>query len=89
MVQQIENRRYRDYYWAKKAKTDESEFAVYKDDELICMGTAKECADYLGIKVSSFFMYMAPSRIKQIGATKKGKRSGMEIIRLDDEEDDE
>jgi len=76
-------------YWLNKELDEESEFAVYKGDELICIGTAKECADHLGIKVSSFFSYMTPSRMKQIGERKKGKRNRMEIVRLDDEEDDE
>lgn len=30
-------------------------YAVYKGDKFICLGTSKECSDYLGIKISSFY----------------------------------
>lgn len=43
-------------------------YIVYRGDEIRCMGTAKECADHMGIKMTTFKHYLTPSynyRIEQ------------------------
>ncbi len=37
------------------------EYAVYKGDIFICIGTAKECAEYMDIKEESFRFYLSPT----------------------------
>lgn len=37
------------------------EYAVYKDDEFICIGTLKEIAKYLGISYGTIKSYKARS----------------------------
>ena len=36
-------------------------YAYYQDDELICVGTAKEVAQFTNTKVKSIIMYASPS----------------------------
>lgn len=82
----VANQKYR----TKKESDTSAEYAVYVDDDLIVVGTMKECADYLEIKVSSFYSYMTPSRKRGLGGeVKRGKRLGMEIIKIDDEEEED
>jgi hypothetical protein len=43
-------------------------YIVYKGDDIRCMGTAKECAEIMGVKMSTFKHYLTPSynyRIEQ------------------------
>ncbi|PKR86117.1 hypothetical protein [Heyndrickxia camelliae] len=42
------------------------EYAVYKGEEIICIGTALECAKHMGIKVKSFRFYLTPSYQRRI-----------------------
>jgi hypothetical protein len=42
------------------------EYACYKGDVFVCMGTAKECADYLGIKEKTFRWYLNPAYHKRL-----------------------
>lgn len=94
MVQQVgyrtetkeDNKRYQRATWAKKALNTEVGYAVYHKDEMVVVGTAKECADYLGIKINTFFMKQSPSH-KARNKTGRGKQ--IDIVRLDDEEDDD
>lgn len=51
------------------------EFAVYFDDEYQFSGTAKECADQLGVRVASFMHYMTPSY-------KNRAETGMHVVDL-------
>lgn len=36
-------------------------YIVYKGDDIRCMGTAQECVDHMGIKMSTFKHYLTPS----------------------------
>lgn len=42
------------------------EYAVYDGDELLVIGTAKECAEHLGIKVGTVLRYITPSHKKRL-----------------------
>ncbi|MFM0900601.1 hypothetical protein P7J55_10145 [Streptococcus suis] len=43
----------------------EKEYALYKGDELLAIGTAKELADKFGVKVSTIHFYKSPAYIKR------------------------
>lgn len=42
------------------------EYAVYKGDELLCMGTAEECAAALKVTPSTILFYQYPSYQKRV-----------------------
>ena len=39
------------------------EYACYKDDQFICIGTLKEIADYLGIKYKTLTTYKSKGKL--------------------------
>ena len=53
------------------------EYALYKGDELIIIGTIKEIADYLGIKEDSVRFYNTPSYKKRTS-----ERNSRRLIKL-------
>lgn len=60
-----------------------NEYAIYKGDEFIDVGTANELAAQLKIKVNTIYAYMTPSR------QERAKTSGnmMYAVRLEDEDE--
>jgi hypothetical protein len=48
-----------------------NEYAVYQGEELLVIGTAKECAAYLGIKPESVKWMTTPSAQKRIAQRKR------------------
>lgn len=48
----------------------EKEYALYKGDELLAIGTAKELAEQFGVKVSTIHFYKSPTYIKRTNETK-------------------
>lgn len=48
----------------------EKEYALYKGDELLAMGTAKELAKQFGVKVSTIHFYKSPAYIKRTNEMK-------------------
>lgn len=43
-----------------------NEYAVYKGDELLVIGTRKECADRLGVKLQTISYYCSPAYRKKL-----------------------
>ncbi|WP_198033932.1 hypothetical protein [Marinilactibacillus sp. 15R] len=37
------------------------EYAVYKKEDLLCIGTIEECAKQLGVKAKTIFFYGTPT----------------------------
>jgi hypothetical protein len=68
-------------------KASRKEYAVYKGDEFICLGTINECAKFLGINPKSVRHLMTPSYIRRV---EKRKNNGdfLVMFRLDDEKED-
>lgn len=70
------------------------EFALYKDDKLIAMGTIDELAKELGIKRETVMFYNTPSYKKIIAerdrlARLKGKRcKALVMVEIEDDEDE-
>ena len=50
------------------------EFAVYQGNDLICIGTAKECAEILNIKPSSVRWQTTPTAQKRLEKRKHPDR---------------
>ena len=49
-----------------RPKGDIMEYAVYKGDDLIVVGTATECAEFLGVKKHTIYWYASPSAENRI-----------------------
>lgn len=50
-------------------------YAVYKGDEIICTGSARECAKALGVKVETVYFYASPAwkrRVERLESCTKG-----------------
>jgi hypothetical protein len=60
------------------------EYAVYKGDSFICMGTVKECAEHMNVLPDTVKFYTTPSYEKRIEKRKKA-RNYITVIKLDDE----
>lgn len=58
------------------------DYAVYKGDKLIVVGTAKECAEYRGVKEHTIRCIASPKRRER--AIQKG---GTYAIRLEDDDE--
>jgi hypothetical protein len=63
------------------------EYAVYKGDSFICLGTLEECADYTGMKPYTIWYYTTPSYQKKLNKRKNTSKS-MIVIKLDDEDEE-
>lgn len=48
----------------------EKEYALYKGDKLLAIGTAMELAERFGVKVSTIHFYKSPAYIKRTSETK-------------------
>ena len=59
-------------------------YAVYKGDDFICLGTARECAVYLDIKLSSFRFLLSPAYLKRIEKRKETQHA-LIAFKIDDE----
>lgn len=59
------------------------EYAVYKGEALVCIGTALQCAQELGIKLKSFHFYKTPAYQRRIERRKKA-RNYITVVPLDD-----
>lgn len=59
------------------------EFAVYRGDDFITLGTANECAKQLGVTAQSIKFYASPTYKNR---NKDGGNS-LVVIRLEDEEE--
>lgn len=55
-----------------------SQYVLYKGDELIAMGTAKELAELLNVNVKTIHFYATPTSIKR----SKGNRKV--VVKVDD-----
>ena len=55
------------------------EYALYKGDELLGVGTKKELAEMLGVSVSTIYYYHTPTYAKRTSETK-----GRRLVRLDE-----
>lgn len=57
------------------------DYAIYKGDEFLFVGTKKECIAYLGCKKKTFEFLMSPSNFKRM------KDNRLLVIKLEDDEE--
>jgi hypothetical protein len=62
------------------------EYAVYKGEEIQCIGTVDECAAQMGVQADTIRYYASPKYLKKVEARKKSKNFVI-AIKLDDEEE--
>ena len=42
-------------------------YAIYnKNDEIVCVGSSKECSNFLGVTIDSFYTYVSKILAKRI-----------------------
>ncbi|AOH54452.1 hypothetical protein ABE28_008815 [Peribacillus muralis] len=63
------------------SRTNPLEYAVYKGDEFLCLGTAKECATYLGVTVQTIRFMVSPTYRKRT----QNSKDPLIAIKVDDE----
>lgn len=61
------------------------EYAVYKGEEIIAMGTRREIAEKLGVKITTVRFWSTPANRKRIANRKGGNSQGKLAIRIEDE----
>jgi hypothetical protein len=61
------------------------EYAVYKGESMICIGTIKECADHMGVLPETVKFYTTPTYKRRI-EKRKNPRNYITVFKLDDEE---
>ena len=49
----------------RKKKVDKNIYAIYRNDEMIFDGYAEECAEFMKIKLTSFYWYLTPTGQKR------------------------
>lgn len=59
-----------------------AEVAVYKGDDLLCMGTIRECAKKLGVRPDTITFYMTPTYRKRVARRKKSSGNIREVVRV-------
>lgn len=65
------------------------EYAVYKGENLLCIGTAKECATEMGVLPETIKFYTTPTYQKRLAKRKKTSKAGyLTVTKLDPEEED-
>lgn len=60
------------------------EFAIYKGEEFLFIGTAQECAEHLNVKTDTIRYYASPAYLRKLERRKA--RNYLIAVRLDDEE---
>ncbi|MES1038976.1 hypothetical protein [Peribacillus simplex] len=66
------------------ARPVKKEYVVYKGEEFICTGTAKECSEKMGITIPSFRSLKSPSYKKRFA--KKREPRALVVYVIDDED---
>ena len=67
----------------KPRKRYTGEYAVYKNDEVIAMGTVQECAEKLGVTVNHIRWYTYNTGKKR-QAKRRDQTNAMAVVKLDD-----
>ena len=58
------------------------EYALYKGEELLSIGTIDEISEELGIKASTIYFYKSPAYTRRTSET-----NGRRLVNLDEEDD--
>lgn len=64
------------------------EYAVYKGENLVCIGTAKECAAEMGVLPETIKFYTTPTYQKRLARRKRASKAGyLTVTKLEDDEE--
>ena len=63
-----------------------TEYAVYRSDELLVVGTARECADFMGWKNSKTTQYYTSPAYQRKVAKRKNARNYITVTKLEDDD---
>lgn len=55
----------------KRKSKDCNEYAIYKGDNMIFMGTTTECAEHFGVKKNTIYYWSYPSHHKRANSKKR------------------
>lgn len=58
-----------------------AEYAVYKKEDLLCVGTIEECAKQLGVKAKTIFFYGTPTYQNRV-------KNGRMLVKLEGAENE-
>ena len=72
------------------------EYAVYKGDKFLFLGTIKECAKFFNVKVRTVYFWASPANKKRVDTgiypncirKKKTKNNAKIAIRIQEDEDE-
>jgi hypothetical protein len=64
------------------------EYAVYRGEEFMCVGTLKECAESMGVKPDTIRYYLRPAYQNKIAKRKRSSGNVITVIRLDEDDDE-
>lgn len=63
------------------------DYAIYKGDKFLFLGTKKECADYLGVNEKTIMFYQTPTYLKR--REKSKENNYLIVIKIEDDEKEE
>jgi hypothetical protein len=63
-----------------------AEYAVYKGDTLLCIGTVKECAAELNVLPETIKFYTTPTYQRRL-SKRKNPKNYRTVIKIEDEEE--
>lgn len=65
--------------------TSAKEYAVYKGESLVCIGTMQECARHMGVLPETVYFYTTQAYKRRLAKRKKAKNY-LTVTELEDEE---
>lgn len=54
-------------------------YTVYKGDEIICTGSARECAESLGVKVETIYFYASQAWKRRVERLENCTKGGFKV----------
>lgn len=70
----------------RKKRIKEPDYAIYKGDDLIVIGSAKECAEEMNVTIEHIKWMTTPAGQKRI-ASRRNPENATAAVRLDDDEE--
>lgn len=61
------------------------DYAIYKGDTFLCVGSDKECAKFMGVKPETIRWYLSPAYQRRLAKRKKSEKNAIIVIRLEKE----
>lgn len=61
------------------------DYAVYEGDTFICWGTAKDCAERIGISPETIYFYATEKYRNRLAKRTKGNQNPLIVIRIEDD----